>query len=127
MTTHYPDLVTDYEVEWIEAEGLPEGGRHDHGWIHLDNGYTVSILRSNVAYETLGYAEGKWEAVVGKPATGLAALLGMTYEPATELSHLLNNEVNGVAVQGPLDSAGVTEFVATVAEQPKVAVEEESA
>jgi hypothetical protein len=120
MTEQYPALVTDYDVEWLDVEDLPEGTRHDHGWIHLDNGYTISVLRSNAAYETLGYNEGKWEAVVGKPATGLAAALGLTYEPATELEHLLNNSINGVAVHGPLDSAGVTEFVATVAEQPKV-------
>ena len=120
MTTQYPDLVTDYDVEWLDAEGLPEDKRHDHGYIHLSNGYTISVLRSNVAYDTLGFEEGKWEAVVGKPATGLAALLGMAYEPATELQHLLNNEINGVAVHGPLDSAGVTEFVSTVADQPKL-------
>ena len=120
MAEQYPALVTDYDVEWIDAEGLPEGTRHDHGYIHLDNGYTVSVLRSNVAYETVGYGEGKWEAVIGKPAGVFAQMLGMSFEPATELQHLLNNEVQGVPVQGPLDSAGVTEFVSVVAEQPKV-------
>lgn len=127
MTEQFPALVTDYDVEWIDAEGLPEGTRHDHGYIHLANGYTISVLRSNVAYETLGYGEGKWEAVVGKAPGAFAQMLGMSYEPAVELSHLLNNEINGTPVQGPLDSAGVTEFAALIAEQPAPVAEEENA
>ena len=124
-------LTTDYEVDWVDTEvdDLPEGVTHEHGYVHLDNGYTISLLRSNAIenHETLGYNEGKWEVAVGRPADGLFALLGMSYQPTPELDSLVTNEVHPeIPVAGPFDSAGVTGFISTIAEQ-QAYVQEESA
>ena len=115
-----PPVVTDFDVEWVDNTGLDltEDQTHDHGYIHLSNGYTVSLLRSNVMYETLGFQDGKWEALIGRPAGPLAKLLGMDYEPAPELDHLLKDEVQGTKIAGNLDGAGINELDTAVAAAP---------
>lgn len=120
-------LNTDYDVDWVEPGELPEGVVHDHGYVHLANGYTVSILRSNALAEnhtTIGFSDEKWELAVGREVTNeFLKMLGMAYEPAPELEHLINNDVNEYPVAGPFDSAGVSGFIALIGEQAAYAAE----
>lgn len=123
----YEPLVTDFDVEWDELpEGVvPEGHIHEHGLVKLDNGYTVSLLRSNVpGHENKGIEDGLWEAVATRPTTNpLLLMMGMDRQPAPELDHLHDYqyapEADGPWVAGDLDSAKFNAFVASVQAQPR--------
>lgn len=94
--THAP-LVTEYPIEWAEVpEGkLEEGEYFERGLIKFDNGYGVSILRTNVNRDglapSIGHEDGLWETFPIRNTDNISLLLaGMTYEPATEFDEFLN-------------------------------------
>ena len=134
MSYDFPPLVTDYTVEWDTASpGFAEGpGEHyEHGYIHLDNGYRLSVLRfrRNADEETeefisIGFEDGLWEAGIMRAPGPYARLMGMEGEPAPELQHLADNLAGEaktspfLGVVGNLDSAGVNNLAALVAAQP---------
>lgn len=95
--THAP-LVTEYPVEWATVpEGeLREGEYFERGLIKFENGYGVSILRTNVVRDglapSIGHEEGLWETFPVRNTKNPGLLLqGMTYEPATEFDEYLNH------------------------------------
>lgn len=130
MSTTFEPLVTDYEVKWDEisdedrAAHIPEGKIFEHGLVELDNGYVVSVLRSNLpGHETKGNEAGLWEAVATRVTTNpLMQALGMDRQPAPELNHLHNYqyapELEGPWVAGDLDSQAFNAFVASVQAAP---------
>lgn len=96
----HPPLTTDFNVEWSEVvKELQEGEYLERGFIHLDNGYSVSLLRTNIQREglvpSIGEPEGLWEVVPVRPTTNFfAKMQGLDYEPAPEFDHLLNYVVS---------------------------------
>ena len=119
----FEPLVSDYNYEWHNAgaEELPEGESFERALFKLDNGYYVSVVRSNAnGVLSLGYENGKWEAVISRDTNDpLWQMLGLTREPATELNHLLPDDVDGARLAGNLDNAGINALVAQVMEQPQ--------
>lgn len=94
--THAP-LVTEYPVEWAELEEgtLEEGEYFERGLIKFDNGYGVSVLRTNVNRDglapSIGHEEGLWETFPIRNTDNINLLMaGMTYEPADEFDSFLN-------------------------------------
>ena len=116
-----PTITTDYDVEWSPVpEGvLQEGETLARGLVTLDNGYTVSFLRTNIVRDgfnkSLGYDEGNWETVIVRPATSsMAKMVGWEYEPADGFDHLYNDQIEGHPV-GNFDEAGLNNLFGQVA------------
>lgn len=131
MSNPHEPLVTDYEVTWAEVpEGWLQDGEYlERGTIKLDNGYVVSLIRTNVDRDGIvpswAEPEGKWEVVLVRESTNpMAKLLGMDFEPAMELQHLADTEVEGGFKLNSVDNAGLNALVATVGEQPAYVPEE---
>lgn len=138
MTYDFPPLVTDYSVEWdTSLPGHFEGpGEHfEHGWIRLDNGYILSVLRlrrlateENEEFVSAGFEEGLWEVGLMKEAGPYARLMGMEGEPAPEVQFIADefnaSENAFMGVIGGLDSEGVNRVLARLAEQPPASGED---
>ncbi len=134
MSYDFPPLTTDYTVEWdTPSPGNFEGpGEHyEHGYIHLDNGYRLSVLRVRrnadeelEEFVSVGFEDGLWEVGIMRAPGPYAQLMGMEGEPAPELQHIADelngpSEVNAfMGVIGNVDSAGVSSIAALVSEQP---------
>lgn len=136
--TEFPELVTDYEVDWDKpgscghdecaekAKNLfKEGEHYEHGFVHLDNGYVVSVLRLSVEdRQTEGFEDGLWEVAVGVDANPLIkAVLGVEYMPAED--DVLTELGIPEGKVGNLDSAGVNGFITRVGRLAKPAHEDE--
>ena len=106
-----PPLVVDFEG--IEDEHLPG----NHFWFQFDNGYSASVLRVHDGdHKSLGYDEGKWEAVT-LYRDEFAEMIGLQYGmPVFDTG--LTPDLEG-AVRGGLDNAGVAEFLVAVAALPR--------
>lgn len=124
----FPALVIPGEYTNVEHDDgerfgeLSEGVTFEHVRVALDNGYVVSIARTNLegGEPSVGYTEGLWEAAVVRPATNpLFQMMGFPYEPATELDELNTHEPEeGIRVVGNLDNEGIAALLATVAGKP---------
>lgn len=120
-----------YEAEWDNPEAYPleEGQTFEHVHVNLPNGYMVSLARTNfgdeIADQTIGYEDGKWEAALFRQASPLYAMLTGRYGvPAPELDDLTTDEIgpegHTIKLVGNLDQEGVNTLLAAVAARPQV-------
>lgn len=118
VSTFQP-LVSDYpRVSDDDRYELEPGQVFEHYWFDLDNGYSVSVARTNLEPESLGFQNGNWEAAIGIRNPILTALFGVHMAPAPEIPGIETEEVQGMQIIGDLDNDAVNALVAKVASLP---------
>lgn len=140
MTYDFAPLVTDYVVEWdTPSPGSFSGPLeyYEHGWMRLDNGYVLSLLRMRrnadeevEEFISAGFEQGLWEVGLMRRAGAYGRLMGMEGEPAPELQDIAD-EFNAGAETGGflgvvvnLDNEAVNRLATRVAEEPEVSEDE---
>lgn len=135
--TEFKELVTDYELDWdrpgdtgcdhdecreASEQFVKEGEHYEHAFVHMENGYTVSLLRMNKALGddeamvTLGFEDGLWEASIGVESNAIIkAVLGLEYMPISNPTELGFDEDGRL---GHLDNAAINALLGRVAALP---------
>lgn len=134
----FAPLTTDYELDW-DAPGacghdecleraknfLKDGEHYEHAFVHLENGYTLSLMRYNKdGRQNYGFEDGLWEAAIGVEASPIMKMLmGVEYTPSRAAEEL----IGGFTEEGvlpALDNAAVNALITAAASLPQAEQQE---